>query len=110
MAYSSAVIDQHIDCPCGNYHWREVIGVAAIGVVAFERKCRRCGHWYVIVMRVSVGVRPSARIIAISRKHGRGEADLRHALGDIPDLTADEVDFLLAVARSLATRGERVAL
>lgn len=110
MAYSSAVIEQRIDCPCGQYHWREVIGVAAIGVVAYERKCRRCGHWYVIVMRVSVGVRPSARIIAKIRKEGRGEADLRHALEGIRSLTGDEVEFLLAVVRSLASQAEEAAV
>lgn len=106
VVYSSAAIEQQIACPCGQYHWREVIAVAAIGVVAFERKCRRCSHWYLIVVRVSVGIRPSARVVAKIRKRGRGEADLRLALQQVPDLTPDEVAFLLEVARSLSA-GEK---
>lgn len=101
MAYSSHGIEQRIQCKCGRFEWREVITAAAVGLVAMERKCRRCKQWFVLVFRIRVGTRPRAEHVATIEKRGPGEADLRRALQETPGITADEVEFLLAVARDL---------
>ena len=85
-----------VECPCGRWHWREIITTTAPGLVVAERRCPRCGGWHLIVKRVEM-MPLRGTLVGVVPSRGRDGRSLRHSLAAL-DLRPSEVELLVEVA------------
>lgn len=93
-----------VDCPCGQNEFREFPSLGAPGYNAFAVKCRACKKYYLILLRIRLGRSISAGVVGIKRLHGADSGSLRQALEEFPELTNDDIEFLVTVAELLSVR------
>lgn len=86
-------VRQSIECPCGEWRWREVTIQSAIG--AIERYCPRCRRRMLIVLR-------GPELVGVVPFGGAHEMPISQALDDLK-VTKWESRILLLVAREMAT-------
>lgn len=110
MTALSSSMEFAFECPCKRWEHRDAVAIGAVGWVAMERGCPRCKRRFLFVFRVTIGSSHQARLVQVVQSQGRDEASLRHTLSEIPGVTEDDVEFLVATARLLAgSSGSEVA-
>lgn len=89
-----------VRCPCGQWEWRDVSAMAAIGPMVEPEYCPKCRKRYLIVHRVDIAA-GSIRFRTLGVVHlvDVDEACYRTALARVPGLNDDEIEFMVAVAR-----------
>lgn len=89
------------DCTCGNFEFRYDGMIPAIGYTCLPVKCPRCQRRFLIVVEVRMGAKPRIRVVRMVPMYGKIGIGLKQSLQQIPELTEDHIEYMLAVAQLL---------
>lgn len=111
-ASTSEKLNSEQRCPeCGKQWQYGVVSAAGLAPYVLQHRCEKCTRWFLVAYRVHVVPRSGLQVtlLGIQRMLGRDVGSLRDTLRRIRGITADEIDFLVEVARLAETAKEPTA-
>lgn len=92
-------VRQFVDCPCGQWEWRDSDGTA--GLHALNKSCPRCRNEYLLVFR-------GPELLGRPELHGHDVGSYRQALESVEALQPSEVEQIMSAVRRRAETLQRV--